>query len=106
MSARPTNRILSALPADERARLMPELHETQMALGDVVYESGGSLDHVCFPISCIVSLIYTMQDGSVAEIGLIGNDGMVGVALFMGGNTMPNRAITQVAGKAVRLEAT
>jgi CRP-like cAMP-binding protein len=105
MSAPAKNRILAALPPEEHARLGPELHEVEMALGDIVYESGGRLDHVCFPTSCIVSLIYTMQDGAVAEMGLVGSEGMVGVALFMGGNTMPNRAVVQVAGTAVRLKA-
>lgn len=99
------NRILERLPREERTRLIPELHEKDLALGDIVYESGGSLDYVCFPTSCIVSLIYTMEDGAVAEMGLVGNDGMVGVALFMGGDTVPNRAVVQLAGKAIRMKA-
>jgi CRP-like cAMP-binding protein len=77
-----------------------------LALGDQVYESGGRLDYVCFPTSSIVSLVYTMEDGAVAEIGLVGNDGMVGVALFMGGDTMPNRAVVQMGGGAIRMKAT
>jgi CRP-like cAMP-binding protein len=105
MFSAPTNRILESLSPEERIRLTPELKEEDLSLGDVVYESGGSLDYVCFPTSCIVSLIYTMEDGAVAEMGLVGNDGMVGVALFMGGDTVPNRAIVQLGGKAIRLKA-
>jgi len=86
-------------------RLVSELQETDLSLGDVVYESGGTLDHVCFPTSCIVSIIYMMEDGAVAEMGLVGNEGMVGVALFMGGDTVPNRAVVQVAGRAIRMKA-
>jgi CRP-like cAMP-binding protein len=106
MSAPAVNRILERLPREERTRLIPELQEATLSLGDVVYESGGRLDYVCFPTSCIVSLIYTMEDGAVAEMGLVGNDGMVGVALFMGGDTVPNRAVVQLAGTAIRMKAT
>lgn len=105
MAAPPVNRILEKLPSEERNRPVPELHEADLNLGDVVYESGERLDHVCFPTSCIVSLIYTMEDGAVAEMGLVGNDGMVGVALFMGGDTVPNRAVVQLAGGAIRMKA-
>jgi CRP-like cAMP-binding protein len=100
-----TNRILAALPKEELTRLMPELERRDLALGDQVYDSGGHLDYVCFPTSCIVSLIYTMENGTAAEMGLVGNDGMVGVALFMGGDTMPNRAVVQLGGSAIRMKA-
>jgi CRP-like cAMP-binding protein len=105
MSVLGTNRILAALSRDELTRLRPELERMDLALGDPVYESGGRLEYVCFPTSCIVSLIYTMEDGSVAEMGLVGNDGMVGVALFMGGDTVPNRAVVQLGGSAFRMKA-
>jgi CRP-like cAMP-binding protein len=105
MAARSVNRILEKLPLEDRTRLVPELQETDLNLGDVVYQSGGSLDYVCFPTSCIVSLLYTMDDGAVAEMGLVGNDGMVGVAIFMGGGTVPNRAVVQLAGGAIRMKA-
>src|SRR5450755_3446994 len=100
MPAVATNRILSALPQEDLARLFRGLERIDLTLGDPLYESGGRLEHVYFPTSCIVSLIYTMEDGAVAEMGLVGNDGMVGVALFMGGDTMPNRAVVQLGGSA------
>jgi CRP-like cAMP-binding protein len=105
MFALGTNRILAALPQDEVTRLRPELERIDLALGDQVYESGGRLEYVWFPISCIVSLIYTMEDGAAAEMGLVGNDGMVGIALFMGGDTMPNCAVVQLGGRAIRMKA-
>jgi len=105
MFALGTNRILAALPHEEITRLLPELERIDLALGDQVYESGGRLDYVWFPTSCIVSLIYTMESGAVAEMGLVGNDGMVGVALFMGGDTMPNCAVVQLGGSAIRMRA-
>jgi CRP-like cAMP-binding protein len=85
---------------------MPELQEVNFVLGDMVYDSGQPLQYVCFPTSCIVSLIYTMENGAAAEMGLVGNDGMVGIALFMGGDTMPNRAVVQLGGGAIRMKAT
>src|SRR2546429_8365628 len=100
-----TNRILAALPQEEITRLRPELERIDLALGDQVYESGGRLEYVCFPTSCIVSLIYTMENGAAAEMGLVGNDGMVGIALFMGGDTMRNRAVAQLGGSAIRMTA-
>src|SRR6266851_6465830 len=93
------NRLLAALPADEYARLSPYLQEVKFSLGQVVYEFGGHLDHVFFPTDSIVSLLYTMENGTSAEMGLTGNDGVVGIALFMGGGTMPNRAVVQSAGR-------
>src|SRR6059036_2318350 len=87
------NRLLAALPADEYERLRPELREVSFSLGEVVYEFGGELDYVFFPTNSIISLLYTMENGDSAEMGLTGNDGVVGIALFMGGGTMPNRAV-------------
>jgi CRP-like cAMP-binding protein len=98
------NRLLAALPADEFARLRPHLQEVKFSLGEVVYEFGGQLDYVFFPTDSIVSLLYTMENGTSAEMGLTGNDGVVGIALFMGGGTMPNRAVVQSAGRALRMK--
>jgi CRP-like cAMP-binding protein len=97
------NHLLDALPAAEYERLFPHLELVPMPLGDVLYESGDELHHVHFPTTCIVSLLYVMENGASAEIAVIGNEGIVGVALFMGGGTMPNRAVVQSAGHAYRL---
>jgi CRP-like cAMP-binding protein len=105
VSAAEANRILERLPREERSRLIPELQEKDLTLGELVYEWGERMDYVCFPTSCIVSLVYTMENGAIAEMGLVGNDGMVGVALFMGGDSVPNRAVVQLAGKAMRMKA-
>ena len=75
------------------------------ALGEVVYETGGHLEHIYFPTNAVVSLLYTMEDGSTAEMGLTGNDGVVGIALFLGGDTTPNRAVVQIAGDAFKMQA-
>jgi CRP-like cAMP-binding protein len=99
------NRLLAALPRNEYERLLPNLQQVSFSLGEVVYEFGGQLDYVFFPTTSIVSLLYTMENGSSAEMGLTGNDGVVGIALFMGGGTMPNRAVVQSAGAAIRLKA-
>ena len=99
------NRLLAALPHDEYERLLPSLQQVSFSLGEVVYEFGGRLDYVYFPTTSIVSLLYTMENGSSAEMGLTGNDGVVGIALFMGGGTMPNRAVVQSAGSAIRMKA-
>ncbi len=99
------NRILGALPGQEYERLFPRLQQVFFPLGEIVYEFGGQLDYVFFPTSSIVSLLYTMENGTSAEMGLTGNDGVVGIALFMGGGTMPNRAVVQSAGGAVRMKA-
>src|SRR5688572_20478967 len=99
------NRLLAALPSDDYERLLPQLANVSFALGEVVYEFGGQLDYVYFPTTAIVSLLYTMENGSSAEMGLTGNDGVVGIALFMGGGTMPNRAVVQSAGGAIRMKA-
>jgi len=99
------NRLLAALPADEYQRLHRRLQPVSFSLGEVVYEFGGHLDYVFFPTTSIVSLLYTMENGTSAEMGLTGNDGVVGIALFMGGGTMPNRAVVQSAGGALRMKA-
>jgi CRP-like cAMP-binding protein len=97
------NYLLAALTPAERARLDPHLKLVSMPLGEVVYESGDVLPYVYFPTDCIVSLLYVMRDGASAEIAVVGNEGMVGVALFMGGETTPSRAVVQSAGSAFRL---
>jgi CRP-like cAMP-binding protein len=98
------NCLLRALPVDEWERLLPQLELVEMPLGHVLYESGTQLRHVYFPTTSIVSLLYVMEDGSSAEIAVVGNEGMVGVALFMGGETTPSRALVQSAGYAYRLK--
>jgi len=99
------NRLLALLPPDDYERLRPNLSAVSFSLGEVVYEFGGQLDYVFFPTTSIISLLYTMENGSSAEMGLTGNDGVVGIALFMGGGTMPNRAVVQSAGGALRMKA-
>ncbi len=99
------NRLLAALPRTEYERLRPQLLPVSFSLGEVVYEFGGHLNYVYFPTTSIVSLLYTMENGISAEMGLTGNDGVVGIALFMGGGTMPNRAVVQSAGGAIRMKA-
>jgi CRP-like cAMP-binding protein len=107
--ARPTepveNRLLAALSRAEYERLLPNLQQVSFSLGEVVYEFAGRLDYVFFPTTSIISLLYTMENGASAEMGLTGNDGVVGIALFMGGGTMPNRAVVQSAGAALRMKA-
>ena len=100
---RDQNRLLAVLPTAERERLDLHLEPVSMALGEVVYESGSQLEYVYFPTTSIVSLLYVMADGASAEIAVVGNEGLVGVALFMGGETTPSRAIVQSAGSAYRL---
>jgi CRP-like cAMP-binding protein len=99
------NELLAALPSGERARIYPFLQRVAMPLGMVLYEPSDVLRHVYFPIDCIVSLLYMMQNGDSAEISLVGNEGLVGVALFMGGESTPSRAIVQSEGCAYRLNA-
>ena len=99
------NQILAALSKAELKRLRPHLESVPMPLGHVVYESGRLLDHVYFPTTSIVSLLYVMEDGSSAEIAVVGLEGLVGISLFMGGETTPSRAVVQSAGSAFRLPA-
>jgi len=97
------NRLLGALPDNEYEPLVPKLDLVPLSLGQVIYEPHDKLSHVYFPTTAIVSLLYTMRDGTSAEIGIVGCDGVVGIAVFMGGDTMPNRAVVQSAGEALRL---
>ncbi|WP_420995019.1 Crp/Fnr family transcriptional regulator [Cupriavidus sp. 30B13] len=99
------NHLLAVLPEAEWARIAPHMVPVDLSLGQVLYESGGRMNHVYFPATAIVSLLYVMEDGACAEIAIVGNDGMVGIALFMGGETTPNRAVVQSAGRAYRLDA-
>ena len=98
------NHLLQVLPEDVRNRVFPQLELVLLPLGHVLYESGASLHHVYFPVDSIVSLLYVMKDGASAEIAVIGNEGVIGVALFMGGETTPNRAVVQSGGSAYRLK--
>jgi CRP-like cAMP-binding protein len=99
------NHLLNALPAAEYECLLPHLEQVPMPLGKVLHESGDELHHAYFPTTCIVSKLYVMENGASAEIAVIGNDGIIGVSLFMGGGTMPNRAVVQSEGYAYRLKA-
>ena len=96
------NHLLAALPPEAYEQLVPDLQPVTFSLGEVIYESGGSLGYVYFPTTSLVSLLYTMANGSTAEMGLTGNDGVVGIALFLGGDTTPNRAVVQIAGDGFR----
>src|SRR3982750_901940 len=99
------NQLLAAVPAAEFERLYPHLELVEMPLGEVLYESGARLDHVYFPTTCIVSLLYVLENGASAEIAVVGNEGILGISLFMGGETTPSRAVVQSAGSAFRLPA-
>jgi CRP-like cAMP-binding protein len=97
------NQILAALPPTERERLFPHLKLVAMPLGMVLYEAGDTLRHIYFPTDCIVSLLYVLESGASAEIAVVGNEGAIGVSLFMGGESTPSRALVQSAGSAYRL---
>jgi len=97
------NHLLAALSAAEFKHIDAHLEEVEMPLGHVVYESGRALEYVYFPIDCIVSLLYVLENGASAEIAVVGNEGVVGVSLFMGGETTPSRAVVQSAGIAFRM---
>ncbi|MBE0612060.1 MAG: Crp/Fnr family transcriptional regulator [Burkholderiales bacterium] len=99
------NHLLAALNAEDYARLLPDLESTPMPLGAVVFEAGAPMDYVYFPTSCIISLLYVMENGDSAEIAIIGNDGLVGVSVFMGGDSMSSRAVVQNAGECYRIKA-
>ena len=99
------NQLLAAFSAAELKRLRPHLEPLSMPLGQVIYESGRQLEHVYFPTTTIISLLYVMEDGASAEIAVVGNEGVVGISLFMGGETTPSRAVVQSAGQAFRLGA-
>jgi CRP-like cAMP-binding protein len=99
------NRLLAALPEAEWRRWLPQLEWASLPLGQVIYESGRPLSHVYFPTTAIVSLLYVMEDGASAEIAVVGNEGIVGISLFMGGESTPSRAVVQSAGEGFRLKA-
>jgi CRP-like cAMP-binding protein len=97
------NHLLAVLPRSESDRLLPHMEAVTLPLGDALYESGDRLNHVYFPTTAIVSLLSVMENGASAEIAVVGNEGIVGIALFMGGETMPSRAVVQSMGEAYRL---
>jgi CRP-like cAMP-binding protein len=97
------NHLLASLPPAARARIYPQMQLVEMPLGRVLYEPGDVLRHVYFPTDCIVSLLYVMEDGGSAEIAVVGNEGLIGISLFMGGETTPSRAVVQSAGYAYQL---
>ncbi|MBA2412189.1 MAG: Crp/Fnr family transcriptional regulator [Burkholderiaceae bacterium] len=99
------NQLLAALPAAELQRWTPQLELVDLPLGEVLYESGTTLSHVYFPLTAIVSLLYVMENGASAEIAVVGNEGIVGIALFMGGESTPSRAVVQSAGSGFRLNS-
>jgi CRP-like cAMP-binding protein len=100
-----TNHLLDALPIADYSRLRSQLELVPMKLGEVLYEPGARLQHVYFPTTSIVSLLYVMEDGASAEIAVVGNEGMLGISLFMGGETTPSHAVVQSAGHGIRLKA-
>ena len=100
------NHLLAALPDEDCARLLPDLELIPMPLGWAVYESGGRVSYLYFPTTSIVSLLYVMESGASAEIAVTGNDGLVGISLFMGGESTPSRAVVQSGGNGYRLNAT
>jgi CRP-like cAMP-binding protein len=99
------NGLLAALPEGERARWIAQLECVEMPLGQVLYESGTTLSHVYFPTTAIVSLLYVTENGASAEIAVVGREGIVGISLFMGGESTPSRAVVQSAGQGLRLSA-
>ncbi len=99
------NHLLGALLTKEFDRLLPDLEYVALPLGKVLYESGGQLSHVYFPTTSIISMLYVMENGASAEIAVVGNEGILGISLFMGGETTPSRAVVQSAGHAYRLKA-
>ena len=98
------NQLLAALPDADWQRWWPQLEGVELPLGEVLYESGSTLSHVYFPTTAIVSLLYVMENGASAEIAVVGNEGLVGISLFMGGETTPSRAVVQSAGHGFRLK--
>ncbi|QPF74052.1 Crp/Fnr family transcriptional regulator [Roseateles sp. DAIF2] len=100
-----SNQLLALLSPEERAHWSPQLEVVDMPLGRVLYESGRPQSHVYFPTTAIVSLLYVLENGASAEIAVVGNEGLVGIALFMGGETTPSRAVVQSAGLGLRLRA-
>ncbi|TDF42380.1 Crp/Fnr family transcriptional regulator [Alteromonadaceae bacterium M269] len=105
MSNPTQNKLLQAFPEESKRRLFSQLKPTEMPLGRVLYESGQCISTVYFPTDCIISLLYVTKDGASAEISVVGNEGLVGIAVFMGGESTPNRAIVQSGGYAYQLPA-
>lgn len=99
------NRLLAALATEERERIFPALHVVELPAGTILYESGASIRYAYFPVDCVVSLLYVLVDGGTTAVSLVGNEGLIGIPLFMGGETTPYRAIVQTAGYALRLNA-
>ncbi len=99
------NHLLAALPSDEFVRVKSKLEPLSFKLGEVLYESGDKMDYVYFPTTAIVSMLYIMENGATAEMGMVGNDGLSGIALFMGGDTTTSRAIIQSAGAGFKMKA-
>lgn len=100
-----SNHLLAALPQKEWLRWESQLELIDLKLGQALYESGGKMEYVYFPVDAIVSLLFVLENGDSAEIAVVGNEGIVGVSLFMGGETTPSRAVVQSAGKCLRLNA-
>jgi CRP-like cAMP-binding protein len=100
----PGNRLLAALSSEEYERILPGLENVSFSLGEVIYEFSERLEYAYFPATSIVSMVYIMEDGAAAEMGIVGNEGLVGVALFLGGETRPNRAIVQHPGGAIKMK--
>ena len=99
------NQLLAAMPEAEWKRWLPEIEAIDLPLGKVLYEPGSTLTHVYFPTTAIISLLYVLENGASAEIAVVGNEGLVGISLFMGGDSTPSRAVVQSAGKGFRLPA-
>jgi len=99
------NLLFAALPDAEWQRWLPQLEWVEMPLGQVLYESGDTMTHVVFPTTAVVSLLYAMESGASAEIAVVGSEGIVGISLFMGGESTPSRAVVQSAGQGFRLKA-
>ena len=99
------NYLLGALPDAESRRWLPQLDPVDLPLGRVLYEAGSTLRHVYFPTTALISLLHLMENGASAEIAVVGNEGMVGISLFMGGESTPSRAVVQSAGRGFRLNA-
>jgi len=105
MNSPPLNHLFNALPLSDFERIKPKLETVTLNMGDVLYESGDQMRHAYFPTTAIISLLYVLEDGSSVEIAVVGNEGMLGIALFMGGHTTPSRAIVRCKGQALRLKA-
>ena len=99
------NQLLAAMPEAEWKRWLPEIEAIDLPLGKVLYEPGSTLTHVYFPTTAIISMLYVLENGASAEIAVVGNEGLVGISLFMGGDSTPSRAVVQSAGKGLRLPA-